>query len=288
MLGVRELHRKRRTVYMSAAVVAAAGVGAVAALNLYFGVVFPFPVFSMALLVAVAVMAVPGVIDWLFNRWRGKIDDALPTFLSDITSNAKTGFSLTRSLEMTADNDYGPLTKELKRMKALLSWGIPFEDVIRSELGRLDSRIAKRTFGVLLEANRAGGKVEDMLEAIQRHTMELHQIEKEVRNNLRPFTMTTYIAVFIFLGIAIVLIDTFFAGLIGANNTSPGGVVAFQGLSGISLASIKSAFFQIALVEAVIGGLGAGKLGEASFAAGIKHIVILVVATVVAFQLFVV
>ncbi|MDG6991411.1 MAG: type II secretion system F family protein, partial [Nitrososphaerota archaeon] len=245
-MGIRELHQKRTKVYVVSAAVAGAAMAGVVALNLYAGVALPFPLFSMLMLVGVSVMAVPGGIDWGFNRWRGRIDDALPSFLSDVTSNAKTGFSLTRSLEMTADNDYGPLTAELKRMKAQLSWGLPFEDVVRSELRRLDSRIARRTFGVLLEANRSGGKVEDMLEAIQRHTMELHQIEKEVRNNLRPFTLTTYIAVFIFLGIAVVLIDTFFAGLIGANSTATGGVVAFQGLSGITLSSIKSAFFQIA------------------------------------------
>ena len=212
------------------------------------------------MLLAVGIFAVPGGVDWLYQRWRGSIDDALPTFLSDITSNVKTGFSLTRSLEMAAENDYGPLSKELRRMKAQLSWGVPFEDVVRSELNRLDSRIARRTFGVLLEANRAGGKIEDMLEAIQRHTMDLHQIEREVRNALRPFMMTTYIAVFIFLGIAIVLIDTFFAGLIASQSQASGvgGGVAFAGLQGISLGTVKSAFFQIGLVEAVIGGLGAG------------------------------
>lgn len=287
-MGIRELHQQRRRIYAVSIAVAAAAVSAIVFLNLWMNVSFPFPLISTCLLVGVGILTVPGVVDWGFSRWRGKIDDALPTFLSDVTSNAKTGFSLTKSLEMTADNDYGPLTKELRRMRAQLSWGIPFEAVVGSELKRVDSRIARRTFGVLLEANRAGGKVEDMLEAIQRHTMELHQIEKEVRTALRPFTMTTYIAVFIFLGIAIVLIDTFFAGLINAQSSSTAGAVAFQGLQGISLDSIKSAFLQIALVEAVIGGLGAGKLGEASFSAGVKHVVILVVATVLAFQLFVV
>lgn len=286
-MGIRELHARRRGVYLASMGATAGAVAAVAFLNLDLGVGLPFPLFSTLLLVAVGIFIIPGGIDWAFSRWRGKIDDALPTFLSDVTGSVKTGFSLTRSLEMSADNDYGPLTAELKRMRNQLSWGVPFEDAVRSELKRLDSRIARRTFGVLLEANRAGGKVEDMLEAIQRHTMELHQIEKEVRNALRPFTMTTYIAVFIFLGIAIVLIDTFFAGLINAQSTAPSGVTAFQGLQGVSLSVIKSAFLQIGLVEAVIGGLGAGKLGEASFAAGIKHVVILVVATVLAFQLFV-
>jgi flagellar protein FlaJ len=286
-LGVRELHERRRAVYLAAGGASVSAMAAIAALNIAFGVGLPFPLPSVLLLVGVGFMAFPGMVDWAFDRWRGKIDDALPTFLSDVTSSAKTGFSLTRALETAADNDYGPLTKELVRMRTQLSWGVPFEDVVRAEMKRLDSRIAKRTFGVLLEANRSGGKVEEMLEAIQRHTMELHQIEKEVRSALKPYTLTTYIAVFIFLGIAIVMIDTFFAGLISTQASASGAAVAFQGLQGVSLSSIESVFFQIALVEAVIGGLGAGKLGEASFAAGIKHVVILVVATVLAFQLFV-
>jgi archaeal flagellar protein FlaJ len=37
------------------------------------------------------------------------------------------------------------------------------------------------------------------------------------------------------------------------------------------------------LIESVFGGLGAGKLGEASFAAGFKHIIILAVVTIVVF-----
>ncbi|MDG7003784.1 MAG: type II secretion system F family protein, partial [Nitrososphaerota archaeon] len=198
-MGVLELHARRRTIYLWATAGAGAAMAVLAALNLVLGVGLPFPLPSTLLLVGVGFMAVPGGVDWAFDRWRGKIDDALPTFLSDVTSNAKSGFSLTRSLEMAADNDYGPLTKELVRMRTQLSWGIPFEDVIRLEMRRLDSRVAKRTFGIVLEADRSGGKVEQMLEAIQRHTMELHQIEKEVRNSLRPFTLTTYIAVFIFL-----------------------------------------------------------------------------------------
>ena len=285
---LRELHRRRLDIYVGATIASCASGVLLVVGSVIFKVALPLPVLSTALLLVVGIFSIPGVVDWIFSRWRVKIDDALPTFLSDVTGNVKTGFSLTRSLEMAAENDYGPLTSELRRMKAQLSWGIPFEDVVRSELDRLDSRIAKRTFGVLMEANRAGGKTEDMLEAIQRHTMDLHQIEREVRGALRPFMLTTYIAVFIFLGIAVVLIDTFFAGLVSTASTAQGSSVAFAGLQGISLDTIKSAFFQIGLVEAVIGGLGAGKLGEASFAAGIKHIVILVVTTVLAFQFFVV
>ena len=41
--------------------------------------------------------------------------------------------------------------------------------------------------------------------------------------------------------------------------------------------------FNMALVESVFGGLAAGKIGAGSYVAGIKHIVIMVVISVIAF-----
>ena len=129
---IRELHLHRRALYIGALVAADAAAVVLVVLNVVVGASLPLPLLSMVLLVSVGVFGIPGVVDYFFSRWRGRIDDALPTFLSDVTGNVKTGFSLTRSLEMAAENDYGPLTIELKRMKAQLSWGVPFEDVVSS------------------------------------------------------------------------------------------------------------------------------------------------------------
>ena len=43
--------------------------------------------------------------------------------------------------------------------------------------------------------------------------------------------------------------------------------------------------FDIALVEAVFGGLAAGKTESSSYVAGIKHVVIMVVIAIIAFQM---
>jgi pilus assembly protein TadC len=285
---LRVLHQRRPELYLASLCTGMMADAVIAALNLLDGVKLPFQLGTTLLLVGLLSFVFPGLSDTWYHRWIGKIDDALPSLLADIAGNVRIGFSLTRSLELAAQTDYGPLSKELQRMKVQLSWGFPIEEVIRLELKRLDSQTARRTFGVLLKVDQAGGNVEDVLELVQKHTSELHQIDKERRGILRPYVVTTYMSVFIFLAIAVVLIDSFFGQILSAQQKvgAPVGSV-FPGLGGIDIQSIKAAFLQMSLVEAIVGGLGAGKLGQGSFAAGFPHVLILVVTTIVVFRVLV-
>ena len=59
----------------------------------------------------------------------------------------------------------------------------------------------------------------------------------------------------------------------------------FSSLAEIEISQLNSILFNMALVEAVFGGLAAGKIGSGSYVSGIKHIVIMVVIAVLAFTL---
>ncbi|MBI3115742.1 MAG: type II secretion system F family protein [Thaumarchaeota archaeon] len=287
-MRLRDLHNRRKELYLASLAAAVMADAGIAALNLLEGVKLPFQLGTTLLLVGLLSFVFPGLVDTSYHRWREKIDDALPTLLADITSNVRIGFSLTRSFELAVQTNYGPLSKELQRMKAQLSWGVPFEEVVRLELKRLDSQTARRTLGVLLKVDQGGGNVEDVLKLIQDHTSELHQIAKERKGVLRPYVVTTYMAVFIFLAIAVVLINSFFGQMLSAQQqvgSSIGSV--FPGLGGIDIQSIKGAFLQMSLVEAIAGGLGAGKLGQGSFVAGFPHVLILVATTIAVFLVLV-
>jgi len=282
------MHRRRTELYLAALCAGMIADAVIAALNLLYGVGLPFQLGTTLILVGLFAFLFPGIIDTAYNRWIGKIEDALPSLLAEITSNVRNGFSLTRSFEISAQTDYGPLSKELQRMKAQLSWGVPFDEVIQLEVDRLDSPTAKRILGVLLKVDQSGENVEGVLELIRRHNTELSQIAKERKALLRPYAVTCYLAVVIFLAIAVVLIDSFFARVLAAQQSLGGSVGSvFPGLGGINISSIKAAFLQMSLVEAIAGGLGAGKLGQGKFAAGFPHILILVAITIFVFQVFV-
>ncbi len=287
-MKLREFHYRRPLMYGITAACAALAAGLLVVANVVFGVPMPFPVTTMAILAAIGCYIFPGLAERSYNRWRTKIDDNIPNMIADVAGSVRSGFNITRAMELAADTDYGPLTEQLKIDKVQLSWGLTFEQVMQGQVKRVDSQLAKRTFTSMAQASKSGGNIQDVLDAIQRHTTELHQIEMETKNALRPYISTIYIAVGIFLAISVVLIDSFFTQIFASQaKVGAGGGAIFAGLSGLNLAALKEAFLQMGLMESVFGGLGAGKLGEASFAAGFKHVIALAVLNIVVFTIFV-
>ncbi len=288
-MKLRELHYRRPLMYGITAAAAAAAAAVIFVANAFLRVPLPFPLVTMIILAAIGCYVFPGLAERSYNRWRTKIDDNIPNMLADVAGSVRSGFNITRAMEIAAETDYGPLTEQLKMDKIQLSWGLTFEQVMHNQEKRVDSQLAKRTFASLAQASKSGGKIQDVLDAIQQHTTELHQIEKETKNALRPYISTIYIAVGIFLAISVVLIDSFFTQIFAsqAKVGATGGASIFAGLGGLNLPALKQAFLQMGLMEAVFGGLGAGKLGEASFAAGFKHVIALAVLNIVVFTIFV-
>jgi flagellar protein FlaJ len=286
-MRLRELHSSRPLMYGVTAICATLAAGLLVVANSVFKVVLPFPVTTMAILAAIGCFVFPGLAERSYNSWRTKIDNAIPDMLANIAGNVRSGFNITRALELAAATDYGPLTEQLQIDKVQLSWGRTFAQVMLDQEKRVDSQLAKRTFASLAQASISGATTQDVLDAIQRHTTELHQIDRETKNALRPYIATIYIAVGIFLAISVVLIDTFFTQIFASSAKVGQGVSIFAGLGGLNLPALKQAFLQMGLMESVFGGLGAGKLGETSFAAGFKHVIILAVLNIVVFTIFV-
>jgi len=102
---------------------------------------------------------------------------------------------------------------------------------------------------------------------------------------LGPYVYIIYISFLVFLIIAVLLVSQFFGeitavqeGLAGSGNLG-----MFSALMDLDVAHIKSILFQMSLIEALFGGLAAGKIGSGTFFAGAKHVVIMIVMATVAF-----
>lgn len=286
-LNFRALYRHRKAVYIIALV------GIMLSSVLIFveallGAPLPFPPQTMITIVGVIFFLIPNMMEFSYERWRRRIDDAVPRMLSDVTASVKTGIGLTRSLDLVAERDYGPLTKELKRLSQQQTFGVAFEEAVRRLIRRVPTLMVRRTFNLLLQASRAGGKVEELLDAIQTDANDLYLMEKERKSSLRPYVVITYIAFAVFLAVTILLIDSFFTSVLNIKTSAgPGGGNVFAGLQGLSVSSIKDLLLQMSLIEGIFAGFGAGKLGEGSFSSGFKHVLIMVTVTLLIFVAFV-
>ncbi len=221
---------------------------------------------------------------------RDSIDRNLPLFLLALVSAVQSGANLIRAIEQTADRNMGSLTPELKNLRANITWGIPIEDAFENFAQRTGTRMARRVVVLLEMAVKIGGDITSNLEMIQKYVTELQNLEKERKSSLQPYTYTIYISFVVFIGIAVILSTQFFSeiqvvqDLLIDTPTTGGTGGVFSALKDMDLKQLDSILFNMAIIEAVFGGLAAGKIGSGSYVAGIKHIVIMVVIAIIAFN----
>lgn len=220
---------------------------------------------------------------------KDSIDKNLPVFLMSLLSSVQSGANLIRAIEQAAEHNMGALTPELKNLRANISWGMPIEETFENFAQRTGTRLARRITVLLEMAYRIGGDISSNLEMIQKHVTEMQNIEKNRKSSLQPYTYTIYISFIVFIAVAVLLTTNFFTQiedvqrqLVGESESDTG---IFSSLKGIDIGQLQSLLFNMALIEAVFGGLAAGKIGSGSYISGIKHTVIMIVIAIVAFNI---
>jgi len=242
-------------------------------------VLWDSPLFDEYILFALVVGVFPSaVLDYADYRWRRSIDEHLPDLFRSIVQAQQTGMTLPQALEEASKRSYGSLTGELKRMVAQMSWGLPFEKALQSLSERVHTVLVRRTAPLVIEASKSGGQVEKVFEPMGRFVQSTMTSEKKLKAQIRPYVAIVYIAFFVFLFTIIILFKTFFSQI---------AEVTAVGFSFFTAEAVRRTFFHMSILEAFFGGLVAGKMGEGTVSAGLKHSVILLTAGYVALKFFI-
>jgi len=233
----------------------------------------------------------PAIVEWMDLRWQRGIDRNIPRLLREIAESGQTGLTFIRAIEVSAERDYGPLTPELRQLVAQLSWGNSLEDSLRSFAKRARTKLAQRTADLIAEVARSGGDTQSIMEQLNKHIGELNSIDRERYAQMRAYAAVVYIAFGVFLFTDVMLIRSFFNQIIELQKsvlaTGGGGGSIFGGIAGVNLETLKTIMFHAVIVQALFGGLIAGKMSEAKLGAGLKHTLILLVIGFVTFLIFV-
>jgi flagellar protein FlaJ len=220
---------------------------------------------------------------------RDSVDRNMPVFLLALLSSVQSGSNLIKAIEQAAERNLGALTPELKNLKANISWGIPIEEAFENFAKRTGTRVSRRVTVLLEMAMKIGGDVNENLEMIQKHVSEMQNIEKSRKSALQPYTYTIYISFAVFLAVAVLLSTSFFTEIVKVQEgilKSPGYAKdgLFTSLADMDISKLDAALFNMAIIEAVFGGVAAGKIGAGSYVAGTKHVVVMVIMAVIAFN----
>jgi flagellar protein FlaJ len=223
-----------------------------------------------------AVISPIALLNYIDYRWRKAVDEHLPDLFRSIVQAQETGMTLPRALEEAAKRDYGPLTSELKKMTVQISWGASFEEALLAFGRRVGTVLTQRTVPMIIEASRSGGKVEKVFDPMGKFIQTNILLEKEREAQTRPYIAIIYVALFVFLFTIVILFKTFFTNVEG---------VALFSMPTTSLMDLKRVFLHLTLIQGFFGGLVAGKMGEGSISAGLKHSLIMMLMGYVALKL---
>jgi len=227
----------------------------------------------------------PAILEFSNSRWLSGVDVNTPRLLRDVTESVRSGVSLFKALEDASARDYGPISKPLESAMVRFNLTSDLEGSLTWLGDRLIRPVAKRMSTILIEAYETGGKITDILDTSVDLFTSLSEYREERDAQMRPYTLIVYIGSIVFLVISYVILVQF---LVPLASSSADPLIAQSSLlkNVLDINYYKSILFWAGVMEALLGGLVAGKIRGGHISAGLVHSVLLLVITVAFFNVF--
>ncbi len=230
------------------------------------------------------------------KRRQKELESRFPDFVRNFTGAIKSGMPAAQSVIQVADTDYGALTPYVKKLANQIEWAIPFHKAFLNFGKETENVIIRRAIATMIQAEQAGGNIEDVLTSITDSLIQIKKIKEERKAGIHAQVMQSYIIFFVFLGIMVLIqnllipyMTNFASGQdtgLGITGQSSGGInfdakldfsspAAFIGSLGGWLISLQGVFLLMSLIQGFFAGVVLGKLAEGDLASGLKHSLIM-------------
>jgi flagellar protein FlaJ len=269
------------------------------------------------ILIGVVILILPMFLVKFFEFKKVKqYEKEFPNFLRAMAESQRAGLSTLQAIDAAAESEYGSLTPKLKKLKNQLSWGIGLEESLEKFASSTKSMLVKRAVAVIIQANKSGGDIENIMMSLANNIEENMELQEERGTLLAQHVIMMYAIFFIFLGISVALVkflvpivsiqtEAGLGAVLGGGQGNPclvcmdgGGMECmscnlFFGISEIfnlgvrtdPISYYKALFLSMVLIQGLFSGLIAGQISADSVIAGVKHSMIMVVSGVVVFVL---
>ena len=226
------------------------------------------------------------------EKRKNEIEEKFPDFLRDMAEYWKGGLSMTVAVQTLVKSEYGALNDEVKKMSDQLSWGIKFSDVIKQFSERVGTPLVKRAITLIAEADRAGGKISDILVTAANDSREIKFLEGERSRAIGSYIAVIWTSYFVFLGVITLLGRIFIPAIASSNTGGEGGDSGGANIGNMTIRAIDPLFFVTVFyygvtMQAIGNGSMAGLMQNGRFSAGFKHSGMMIIVALIAFNLLV-
>ncbi len=238
--------------------------------------------FNPILVMGVVIGALPYIIDFLTeNRRQKEVEEKFLEFVRNVVGTVEAGVPIPKAIIQVSTEDYGALSQHVRKLARQIEWGIPTQQALT--IFGIDTRnkVIKRSVSIVIEAEKSGGNIEDVLEAVTNSVVEIKKIKEERRASVYSQVVQGYIVFFVFIIIMLVLEVKLLPPLTNLTNVSfgagGGGISDVGGPSGGTIGDLSSVFTSMVLIQGFFVGIMIGKFSEGDLKFGVKHSLILMI-----------
>lgn len=233
--------------------------------------IFPEQTFEVFICIAIIAFVTPLMVAYeIRKRYVNKVERELPGFLREISDMRDIGMTLQSAVFMLSENKTGVLSSEIEIVSTDLKSGEKLSD----SLVRMEERIGlvsvKRAISLLVKASEVTDYIREIL-AIAIADLE-HYVKMKGKRTSVSFV---YLAV-IYLSFAIYLYCAYQMNVAFVSSFSSFNMT-------FDLSSNKGDMFHLGIILAFFSGIMAGQMSANNILAGLKHVIILLTATVITF-----
>jgi archaeal flagellar protein FlaJ len=209
-------------------------------------------------------------------------------FSRGLVEGVKAGTPISKSIFNIKSKDYGSLNPHVEKLANQISLGIPINTAFETFARDIGSKTIARSVNIISEAEKAGGRIDDILESVVKSVSQVERLKKERKSSMYTLVVQGYIIFLIFIVIMLVMqfkvlpIASQLGGQFASAGSAgiPTGIVNIGGMGGGTQTSpqeMVKPFVWLLAVQGFFAGLVIGKLSEGNIKAGLKHSFILIV-----------
>ena len=194
-------------------------------------------------------------------------------FSRNLVESVKTGTPISKSIINIKNKSYGVLGKNIKKLANQIELGIPLSTALQTFSKDVNNKTISRALVLIGQAERAGGDIGEILEAVAGAVSMSDRLKKEQKAAISNLVVQGYIIFFVFIIIILVMqfkIVPMVSGISGSEVIGSIGLGVGGGMA-ITPEEISNAFLSLLLLQGLFSGLTIGKLAEGNMKAGIKH-----------------
>jgi archaeal flagellar protein FlaJ len=230
------------------------------------------------LVIALIISVIPFVASLVSEQNRQHEKEAMfLAFSRDLVESVKSGTPISKAIINLRNRNYGALSSHIYKLANQISLGITLNEALRTFAKETDSKVISRAVSLISEAERAGGKIETILESVSLSVNQIDKLKKERKSAISNLVVQGYIIFIVFIVIMIVLefkILPLVSGLSGAE-----GMMGGKTTKPIDPDQFSFPLLVTILVQSFFAGLVVGKISEGTIKSGIKHSFILLAIT---------